>query len=104
MILKKISGADTPTNIISLSEARRRYEVGACRHLQIVVDEDLAEVRCEACGVSLNPIAMLVRLSREESRFEQRRTAMLAEREKLEAKSKTKCEHCGGMTRVRPGR
>lgn len=100
----KIDDIEAPTNVICLSEARARFESGKCRHIHLAVDEDLAEVECKDCGAKLNPISVLVRLAREESRFEQRRLAMVAEREKLEVKSRTKCQHCGKMTHVRAGR
>lgn len=100
----KIDDIEAPTNVICLSDARVRFQVGKCRHIHLTVDEDLAEVECQDCGAKLNPVAVLARLAREESRFELRRQEMVAEREKLEAKSRTKCQHCGQMTHVRPGR
>lgn len=103
-MIVKIDDIEAPTNVVCLSEARARFQLGKCRHVHLAVDEDLAEVECADCGAKLNAIAVLARLAREESRFEQRRLAMVAEREKLEAKSRTKCQHCGQMTHVRPGR
>lgn len=95
---------DEPTNIISLSEARQRYEFGKCQHKRVTVDEILAEVECRDCGVKLNLMQVLVRLAREESILKNRIEAMRQLKADLEKKQRTKCRHCGQMTPVHPSR
>jgi len=87
-----------PTNIICLSEARRSYK--KCGHKNMTVDAELSELVCDDCGDRLNPIAILVRFSHEESRWKWQRDALMEERERIEAKSKCKCQHCGKITKI----
>ena len=87
-------------NVISLTEARRQYDMDHCRHLQLIVDAALNEVECGDCGARLNPVEALIRFAREESRLFQRREEITPLLERLEKKSRTKCQHCGKMTRV----
>ena len=90
---------DEPTNIISLSKKRR--ELGRCRHIRILVDEDLAYVECRDCGEKLNPILILARFATEESRWlneYRHHKKWMAEYEK---RKRVKCFHCGEMTPVR---
>lgn len=89
----------TKGKVICLEEAR--FTLGKCKHLHVLVDSELADVQCQDCGEKLNPIWVLYRLATEESRFDHRRKALMDEREKLQAKQRTKCQHCGKMTRVR---
>jgi len=93
-----------PTNVICLYEVASRFRPGACQHTQVEVDEMLAEVKCKCCGERLNPIAVLARLAREESRFEWRRQELDVARKRFEQKTKTTCEHCGRMTRIKTPR
>lgn len=92
---------DEPTNVIVLSEVRSQYDFRKCQHKQVLVDEALAEVECKDCGAKLNPIAVLVRLSREESRLKNRIEQNQRLKAELEKKTRTKCRHCGEMTPVR---
>lgn len=74
---------------------------GQCAHKRIFVSELQAEVTCQDCGEKLNPIGVLLRYAKEESRLVMRIKENQAILEKLQAKVRTKCEHCGQMTRVR---
>ncbi len=89
-----------PANVITLTEARSRYRQAACRHTRIEVDEDLAQVLCKDCGALLNPVAMLVRFAREETRLEHAREAAKAAQAKLDLRILTTCQHCGKMTSI----
>lgn len=53
--------------IISIEQARADHARKHCRHLRIEVDEARAQVACLDCGALLNPVHILVRLTREES-------------------------------------
>ncbi len=72
-----------------------------CRHSRISIVADLKSVQCDECLELLDPMALLVRLSREETRFDERRAAYQAERELWEKRRSTKCRHCGRMTNLR---
>ena len=95
---------DEPTNVISLSEARSRYEYNKCQHKRVTVDEILSEVECSNCGAKLNPIQVLARLAQEESVLKHRIASLRKLKTDLDAKTRTKCRHCGHMTPVNPSR
>lgn len=95
---------DEPTNVICLSEARSKYVHGRCQHKRVEVDEMLAEVECRDCGEKLNPLAVLVMMSKEQSLLGVRIAAIKKLKAELEEKQRTKCKHCGQMTPVRPTR
>ena len=72
-----------------------------CAHKRIAVSELHATVSCQDCGEKLNPIGVLLRYAREESRLVMRIKENQAILEKLQSKVRTKCERCGQMTRVK---
>lgn len=96
-----IDNSPEVANVISLSEVSERYRHDVCRHRNLLVDADKAEVECADCGVKLNPIAMLARFASEQTRWQRAREGMLEERRKLEEKQRCRCEHCGKLTRWR---
>lgn len=88
------------SNVISLKEAMTRYR-GGCKHLHIVVDEYLSEVECSDCGKKLNPMAVLLRFAREESRLARERERVADLLSKLSQRVRCKCDHCGKFTGIR---
>ena len=73
-----------------------------CQHFMTgyIVDEKLAEVTCRACGEKLNPMWVLHQLSLTENRWHDLHARYQDELARLRERSRTKCEHCGGMTRI----
>jgi hypothetical protein len=73
-----------------------------CQHLfaQYLVDPAAAEVECGRCGEKLNPMWVLDQLAKNDRRMAESQAAAKAMRERLEERSRTKCQHCGGMTRI----
>lgn len=102
MNITPIDTLPAPAKIISLSEARDKFRPGKCQHLHMTVDEDLNTVECADCHEKLNPIAMLRRIAREESRWQRNAEALKDLHRKLDAKVRCKCQHCGQMTRIKP--
>ena len=88
------------TALITLTEVRRRHDMEHCQHIQLIVDEALNEIECGDCGARLNPVQALIRFAREESRLFRRQAEIRPLLERLEQKIRTKCQHCGKMTRV----
>jgi len=74
---------------------------GQCRHLNITVHEDLSEVICRDCGEKLNPIWVLTRMAKEETKWSLRRSEFTKIRAELSKRQRCKCEHCGQMTRIK---
>lgn len=87
--------------VISLQDARERYEAKRCRHLNMLVDRDKALVECADCKAQLNAIEVLYRFAIEESMLQRARAANREEIARLEAKRRCRCQHCGRLTRWR---
>lgn len=71
-----------------------------CAHPRFIIDEALAEVECAVCSEKLNPLWVLAQLAREDRRMERVRKSMKEEHARLDSRSRTKCQHCGEMTRI----
>jgi ribosomal protein S27E len=74
-----------------------------CDHTRagFVVDESLLVVECGSCGEKLNPVWAMARLCEQESLWRRMREAYIHERKELAQRVRTKCQHCGQMTRIR---
>lgn len=71
-----------------------------CYHGPFIVDSDNAEVTCGKCGEKLNPMVVLDRLARKESQYRATAERYQEEMKRLAERSRTKCQHCGKMTRI----
>lgn len=101
MTLTTISLGPEKTNIICLNAARSKYAPGRCKHMNLTVDDELATVQCDDCGEKLNPIALLIRMTQEESRWQQRANDLKDLLQRFEEKHRCKCQHCGKFTNLR---
>lgn len=71
-----------------------------CQHKRALIDRKLGMLECADCGKTLNPIEFLVYLAGEEGLWFHNRQKYYDAMKRLDARSKTKCEHCGQMTRI----
>ena len=73
-----------------------------CKHLfaTFTVDVDAAKCFCKDCGGEVSPIFVLEQLMKQESRWNRTRDAYQDEMKRLAERSRTKCQHCGEMTRI----
>jgi hypothetical protein len=71
-----------------------------CRHGPFEVDDKLDEVICGTCKARLNPMHVLRRLANEETQWHFSRRRYVDEMRRLAARSRTKCQHCGQITRI----
>ena len=73
-----------------------------CTHWQgpFEIDLDGAKCKCLKCGDEVSPTFVLGELMKQESRWMRTRQAYLDEMARLAKRSRTKCEHCGSMTRI----
>jgi Zn finger protein HypA/HybF involved in hydrogenase expression len=71
-----------------------------CFHRRFIVDEKAAQCECKDCGEKLNPMWVLVQLSRRENQYHAYHARYHDELKRLSERSKTKCEHCRKMTRI----
>ena len=73
-----------------------------CNHLmaQYLIDPSLAEVICGRCKAKLNPMWVLEQLARNDRRYAASQAAAREASKRLDERSRTKCDHCGKMTRI----
>lgn len=73
-----------------------------CRHMltSYEVDVDAGKCKCLKCGAEVSPIFVLEQLMHQESRWMRQREAYMVEMKRLAERVKTKCQHCGAMTRI----
>jgi hypothetical protein len=76
--------------------------VATCHHFRgpFEVDVDGAKCKCLACGGEVSPIFVLRQLMLEESQWMRTRAAYQDEMQRLKERSRTKCQHCGQITRI----
>lgn len=101
LTLRLLPGGGASSRVIELTEARRRFDPERCEHTKILVDAELAEVLCTLCETRLNPTEILRRMAQQESRWAYEREQRTALLQALDAKQRTKCQHCHRFTRVR---
>jgi hypothetical protein len=103
--LRKPGDKPTPPNPTIIVN-KRRYHTDNCKHRGAYhVDTRLATVECGDCGAALSPMFVLEMLAYHEAYWNARCRDLQAYLDKinkeLEARSRTKCTHCGNMTAIR---
>ncbi len=58
------------------------------------------EVECSGCGMRLDPMFVLNLMANAETDWLRTRQLHLEETKRLAERSRTKCDHCGQMTRI----
>jgi Zn finger protein HypA/HybF involved in hydrogenase expression len=71
-----------------------------CQHTRFIINAKLAQVTCEDCQERLDPMQVLVTLSRGETKYHELHARYQDEMRRLGERSRTKCEHCDKMTRI----
>lgn len=76
--------------------------IGKCRHFNgpFEVDENAGDCKCLKCGEKVTAIFVLTQLMRLESQWMRTRAAYQEEMKRLNERSRTKCQHCGQMTKI----
>lgn len=74
-----------------------------CSHTQCPyrIREGEAEVECGGCGTRLEPMFVLRQLAIKDSLWNQRQQAAIKTAKEVSARVRTKCQHCGQMTKIR---
>ena len=81
----------------------RPWEVGrsgGCMHSRFVVDDKKLEVECGDCKEKLNPMWVLVHLTIQDKQMHEAAKRYKEEMARLAERERTKCNHCGQMTRI----
>ncbi|MES2729992.1 MAG: hypothetical protein V4621_07880 [Pseudomonadota bacterium] len=73
---------------------------GGCRHERFTIDSRLTQVECRDCKAVLDPMFALTALAKQETRYHELHARYQDEMARLRERSRTKCEHCGEMTRI----
>lgn len=79
---------------------RHLWKGGRMVSVTYSIREGETEVECGNCGTRLDPMFVLRRLAIEETKFEQNRQRYQDEMRRLSERQRTKCDHCGKMTRI----
>lgn len=87
-------GEDGKCNHIWLSRNNRTEDV------HYLIREGETEVECGNCGTKLDPMFVLRRLANEETQWLRTRSNYVEEMKRLNARTRTTCQHCGKMTRI----
>ena len=76
--------------------------VGRCTHWNTAFEVDTAagDCKCLGCGERVTAIFVLEKLMQQESRWMRTREAYQDEMKRLSDRERTKCQHCGHMTRI----
>lgn len=92
-------------NIISFRTLTKwdKIDQNTCRHLTVIVDEELWSIECQTCGAKLDPIQFLIRLGQQEKDVEYRIDRLKKIEADIQGRVRTKCEHCGKLTRISHG-
>jgi hypothetical protein len=72
-----------------------------CKHLNAIVDDQLAELTCSDCGVKLNPIAFLVSLAHKLTTWDWETKQIAKVRAEYAERKKCRCTKCGEWTEIR---
>ena len=102
----KIDLPDESGKVVSISVAQHTTRYGRrlfkeCTHNRIHVDETLATLHCLDCDKEINPVVWIAMLAEDWQRVERITKAYKIECDKLDARSRVKCRHCGKITPVR---
>jgi hypothetical protein len=73
---------------------------GEVRQITYLIDEAAAEVECSVCKAKLNPMWVLARLAHNETKYHETARRYHDEMKRLAERSRTRCDHCGKMTRI----
>ncbi|MDB6119308.1 MAG: hypothetical protein JWO08_3089 [Verrucomicrobiaceae bacterium] len=77
-------------------------EHAGCCHFNgpYLIDAKNADVTCGQCKAKLNPMFVLEQLAHQETRWHEHFKRYQEEMSRLKERSRTKCQHCGEMTRI----
>lgn len=65
-----------------------------------LIREGETEVECGLCGTRLDPMFVLRQMAHYETQWHRGRARYLDEMKRLKERSRTKCTHCGNMTKI----
>lgn len=99
---KSPPGEDAPIlKIVSdWQTCNHRHWPGTLRPVTYNIRDGETEVECGCCGVRLDPMFVLKTLAGRESEYAQNSKRAMEVMNRLNERTRTKCEHCDRMTRI----
>ena len=102
IILDDGEGAPVIDLEVVRSEYGQKAKKLACKHSRVTVDERKNLLTCRDCEAEVNAVWWLSHYIVDEwSRFDARRKKASEAVAKAEKRTRTKCEHCHEMTRIK---
>ncbi len=90
--------------VISLDVVRKgrehRRHTEECAHDAIEIDTLKTELTCTKCGTKINPVEWIAMIAEDWSRINWRYQEVARLNKAIDMKRRTKCEHCGKVTKV----
>jgi hypothetical protein len=71
-----------------------------CAHRRFTIVAKLAQVTCSDCKERMDPMYALIQLVRQETSYHELHARYQDEMQRLAERSKTKCQHCGQITKI----
>ncbi len=84
--------------MITGSESWYRNALGVCIHGNLTFDSSINQVKCNDCDELLSPYWVISYLLKESKHREQRIKELRELETRYQARSKTRCKHCGKFT------
>lgn len=80
----------------------QRVPVTQCQHLfaTFTIDLDAGKCFCKRCNGEVSPMFVLEQLMNKESQWMRTMATYQDQMKRLAERSRTKCQHCGEMTRI----
>lgn len=75
-------------------------QLGKIVSASYLIREGETEVECSLCNTKLDPMFVLRMLAKEETKWLDARKRYQEEMKRLKERERTKCDHCGHMTRI----
>lgn len=90
--------------IIDIEVKRSEYKIDDCAHRRIIIDQQLAMIKCRDCGELLDPLRYITDKAFEWKSFVRERNELAEEinntKRLLAERKRCRCEHCGKMTKI----
>lgn len=87
-------------NRFSRDDCDHRYQRGTHNLVTYLIRTGETEVECGGCGTRLDPMFVLNLMASAETDWLRTRQLYVEEMARLGERERTKCQHCGQMTRI----
>lgn len=82
----------------------KNYQPDACKHKQVIFDDELSTIECKDCGKQLNPVKWYAdhysALKKWHDRISRRHAELLVIEEKIRKTGIYACQHCHEISKI----